>query len=409
MPLSIFAAAAVAWLSYIGYDFLNHPDSPSTQISAQSASGDWPMFQRDPAHSGFASELSFKPKGEIRWIYETGSRIVASPVVAGRAVFLSTNAPFDYKIVALDADTGGLLWQRPVSAPIDRSLAVAGGLLFASMRDGLVVALSPSDGAVQWEFHADTITFTTPTIYGGLVYIGAWNKKLYLLDAATGELLWERDVDARVTSNPVVNDTVFAFRAANNRVYVLDARSGRPRTDYPIRETLGSLALSGDRLYYADTKGALRAVDWTKFLYPLETKIRAIRLNLFAWGLGSLPAMKGSVWNRNRPSERFLGTPTVADGMVYVASESGKVFKVQEFDGEPVWIFDAGAEPSKTVSVTADQVFVGDVKGRLHVIDVDTGEAELEVKLDGPITTGPVVAGDTIYVATLSGKLYAVE
>lgn len=410
MFLSIIAVAVVGCLIYFNYDLFVHPVPTRTDINVPSTSGDWPMFQRDSTNSGYSPYVSSEMKGEIHWIYETHSQISAAPVIVDRKVFLSTRAPFDYKIIGLDADTGRVLWQRSVSSPIDRSMTVAGGLLFASIRNGSVIALNLSNGAVQWEFHADALTIATPTVSGGVVYITDWDENLYLIDAATGDLLSKRHIGVKATSsNPVVNDTVFAFRSTANRVHVLDARNGRSRFNYRIRPTYGSVALSGDRIYYSDTYGNLRAMDWTKKLYPMETKIRTLRYNLFAWGIGGVPNIKGFVWNHRLRGDRFEGTPTVADGMVYVTSKSGKVIKLKEFDGELVWTFDSGAEMSETVSVTEDHVIVGDANGILHVIDVDTGDSEFKVKLSGPINTGPVIAGDTIYVATQIGILYAIK
>lgn len=408
--LATLIVVVVTWGGYTAYSYFKDPDSPSTQISAEPAMGDWPMYQRDPAHSGFTPDVSFEPEGEIHWVYETDGLIFTSPVVVEGAAYLSTSGRGQEKIVALDADTGGLLWEHPTASPIDASLSVAGGLVFATIRDGRVLALNTSDGSIHWEFDAGVILFASPTVYRGTVYVGTWDKELHALDAVTGRLLWSRKVGGKVTSNPVVNNQIIAFVAANNRVYILDVRTGRLRLEYRSRESTGSVALNGQRVYVADAKGGLRAIDWTEIHYPLEKKIRAFRVNLYSWGLiDSFPILKGSVWNRNRPTERFLGTPSVADGMVHVASSSGKVFKMDESNGEPVWAFDAGAKLSESVSVTADHVFVADAKGGVHVIDVNTGESEKQFELAGPITSAPVVANDTLYVATLNGKLYAIK
>ncbi len=406
---AILAVLVVAWVSSIAYDIWNHPDQPTTQIGAEAAPGDWPMFQRDLRHTGFVPNSTFRPRGETQWVYESDRAIVASPVVVEQVVYLTTRAPNDHKIVALDADTGRRLWERPASAPVDRSMSVAGGLVFVTMRNGTVLALNSSDGTVKWELDADVPLFTTPTVHRGFVYVGTFDKRLLLLDAATGEVLWDRYVGFRVTSDPVVNDHVVAFRAQDNRVYILDALTGRQKMYYGTRHIAGSLALSGDSLYTADIKGGLRALDWTKVLYPLETAMRTVRVNLFVWGLGGFPGLKGNVWGRTRQGHSFLGTPAVGDGMVYAASRSGNVFKMGEFDGEPVWSYDMGAEPSKTVAVTAEYLFVGAADGKLHAIDVGTGEPELELQLDGAISAGPVIANDTLYVATLAGKLYAIR
>ena len=408
--LALVIVAVATWVSYIAYDFLNLPDSPSTRISVESASGDWPMYQRDPTHSGFTPDASFNPEGKIHWIFETDGQIASTPVVVEGAVYLSTDNEVDRTILALDAETGRLFWERSTSAPIDSSFVVAGGLVFVTTRDGRLRALNTSDGTIHWEFASGAPLYGSPTVYRGTVYIGTFHKKLFALDAATGRLLWDRTVGGRVTANLVVNDQIIAFNAQDNFIYILDARRGNQRLEFRTSQALGSVALNGERVYIADIKGGLRAIDWTKKHLPLEEKIRAIRSNLYALGLiRNFPIRKGSVWNVRQPNEPFLGTPAVANGMVYVSSESGKVFKVEESDGKPVWTFDAGAPTSKTVSVTPHYVLVGDAKGRVHIIDADTGEPAEQFEVDGPITSAPIVANDMLYVATGNGKLYAIK
>jgi outer membrane protein assembly factor BamB len=125
--------------------------------------------------------------------------------------------------------------------------------------------------------------------------------------------------------------------------------------------------------------------------------------------IGTFPVRKGSVWNVRLGGESFPGTPAVADGMVYVASSSGKVFKFQAADGVPVWTFDAGATVSESVSVTRHHVVVGDDRGRVHIIDVNTGESKQHIELSGPIASAPVITNDTLYVATVDGKLFAIR
>ena len=329
--LATVIVVAVVWGSYTAYNFLDDPDSPTSQISAELASGDWPMFQRDPAHSGFTPLASFTPEGTVRWTFGSDGLIINPPVIVDGAVYLTAGVLADQKVAALDAETGGLLWQHPVAAAIDSSLAVAGGLVFVAVRDGRILALNASDGSINWEFEIDGPMFGSPTVYDGIVYLGTWNKIVYALDAATGKLLWNRLVGGRVTSTPVVNDEIIAFIATNNRVYILDAHSGKQRLEYRTSQSSGSVAVNRERVYVAATRGILTAIDWTKSNYPLENPLRSFRLNLYAMGLiGNFPIKKGLVWSVGRPNERFMGTPAVADGMVYVTSGSGKLLKFDE-------------------------------------------------------------------------------
>lgn len=327
-------------------------------------------------------------------------------------VYLSAGNLGDPTIVALDAETGRLVWEHFAGAPIDSSLAVAGGLVYVALREGKVLALNRSDGTILWEFEADGLLFGSPTVYRGIVYIATWNKIIYALDAATGNLLWNRTVDGRVISSPVVNDQLVAFIATDNHVYVLDAHTGDKRLEYRASQSTGSVAVKGDRVYVAGVTGVIGAIDWTKSNYPLEERIRAVRLHLYALGFADdYPLRKGSGWTVRHFGESLLGTPAVADGMVYVTSESGKVFKVDGSDGELVWRFatGSGSAASDSVTVTSDYVVVGDADGRVHVIDVETGISARQFEVDGPIADAPVMTNDTLYVSTTNGRLYAIK
>lgn len=97
------------WTGYQTLGGANRLISPVSVVSASPTGGDWPMFQRSPAHAGFVADEVPIPKGHIRWRFETEAPILSSPAVVKGTVYMSTG---DRRIVALKADTGDVIWER---------------------------------------------------------------------------------------------------------------------------------------------------------------------------------------------------------------------------------------------------------------------------------------------------------
>ena len=406
--LALFLLGVGGWTGYQTLGDAGRPGPPASEISANPAPGDWPMFQRSPAHSGFVSDAVPIPDGRVRWRFETEAPILSTPAVVQGTVYLSTG---DRRVVALDAETGELIWEREVTAPVDSSPAVAGDLVFVGLKDGRVLALARADGKPRWEFPTNDLIYSSPSVYRGVLYIGSSDGRLYALDAMTGRMRWSYLTDGRVISAPAVIEDVVVVNSQDRHIYLVDTNTGKHRLDFATSDTKGSPALDETLAYVADTHGVLMAIDWRKRELPLEKKARWIRTQLYVWGLGgdSLPTPKGFVWAFERPGEGFVGTPAVGAGMVYIASDSGAVFGLNRSDGQLVWTFKADARITGSPSIAGQTVYVGDAEGVLYGLDILTGEARWRFQTDDRVSSTVVVANGLLYVTSASGTLYAVQ
>jgi len=399
----IIAIALIVWAP------CNRINEPTTDFSAKPSGHSWNMYQGGPSLSGSreTNQLTLgDDKEEIKWTYRAEGAISSSPAVTDEAVYVSTD---DRRIVALARSTGLALWEYPAEAPTDSSPAVAGDLLYVALREGKFVALDRFTGAEIWSFQSEEPFFSSPTVHNGIAYIGSGDKNFYAFDALTGDQVWRYGAGSRIANAGVVNEKVVAFTTQDNVVHILDAFSGALRLDYPIGSSYSAPAMDGKLLFVTDLDGMIRAIDWTKIQYPMEKIARRFRMTMFLWGFEDTPpVMKGFVWKK-RTKEVLQNTPTVRNGMIYVPSLDGRVYKLSASTGKPQWVYETEGTISESVSVIGNMMLVGDSTGKVHGVDTGTGEKIWDIQLDGHVSSTPVVSGNTLFVATQNGSIYAIE
>jgi len=118
-----------------------------------------------------------------------------------------------------------------------------------------------------------------------------------------------------------------------------------------------------------------------------------------ASGTGDITA-KGAVWV-NRDIDRSLTTVTITNGILYTADFSGRVFALNADTGHEYWRHDSGGPIWSTPLVADGKVYVGTDSGDLLTF---AASKELKLlattKLDSPISASPIAANGVLYVMT---------
>jgi outer membrane protein assembly factor BamB len=109
---------------------------------------------------------------------------------------------------------------------------------------------------------------------------------------------------------------------------------------------------------------------------------------------------------------RRLNNPVVADDTLYV-SGGGTLFALATEDGSERWHVDLGATPSDdTYSVPAiagDRIYIGTVSGDLLALDTATGQERWRVTTGGEIEGSPAIVDSVLYVGSADGNVYALD
>ncbi len=102
-------------------------------------------------------------------------------------------------------------------------------------------------------------------------------------------------------------------------------------------------------------------------------------------------------------------TPSVHNGLVFVADCGGLVHCVDARTGQPYWTHDAKADMWASTLVADGKVYIGTRRGRFWVLTAGKEKKVIsEINLDGPMHGTPVAANGVLYVATME-NLYAVK
>ena len=113
-------------------------------------------------------------------------------------------------------------WSAATGAAIDRSSpAVAGGLVYAGSRDGMLYAFDAVTGAVRWTAATGGLVYCSPAVADGTVYIAAGQVYVYSDD---GSQIGEIDVPERPTSLALSKDGRTLYILARTSLYSTSVR-----------------------------------------------------------------------------------------------------------------------------------------------------------------------------------------
>ncbi len=125
--------------------------------------------------------------------------------------------------------------------------------------------------------------------------------------------------------------------------------------------------------------------------------------NPLVWSLkDQIGGGKSGVW----------ATPALGDGVVYFATNGGRVLAVDQMTGAVVWEKSLGSQTWQSPVVVDKTLIEGDCEGNLNAYDVSDPRIDpplkWTVKLSGCIEATPAVWKGRIYVAARGGQLYAI-
>jgi outer membrane protein assembly factor BamB len=406
---------------------------------------DWPEW-RGPSRDGRSSETNlpaaWSPKGEnLAWRVPLGSR--SSPVVFGNRLYLfqayGDLENTQERLVALDIDTGKMLWERRFSiylsdVPQHRSGWAAPavdpetGNVYVMTVGAELICVSP-EGKTVWdrslpeEYGAVTThggRTTSPTIDGDKVLVNAlvlaWgdlnrtNNRHFAFDKRTGQTVWVSSPQTRHydtnQSPPIVVDIdgmkTIIVGGTDGMYHALKFNTGEPvwRVDVSKRAILNG-ALYRDGTAYithgeenigTTAMGMVAAID--------ARRTGELKDDAFRWKtLGFLPTFASPVMDAER---------------LYSVDNSAIVAAFDLKTGAKLWERGLGTLQKGSPVLADGKLYVGTENGKFFILQPSATDVKvLDEDLLGPaespeaIVASPVVADGRIYVTSMDAT-YAI-
>ena len=98
-------------------------------------------------------------------------------------------------------------------------------------------------------------------------------------------------------------------------------------------------------------------------------------------------------------------TPTLVDGVLYVASSDGEVAAISAADGDRLWRVELERPLSGGVGYHDRSLYLGGADGSVLQLSAEDGVVEWEAAVSGEVLAAPAVSDNWVIVQTYDGKL----
>ena len=324
---------------------------------------DWPAYHgTDGSQTGFSPDTG-PSKGRIAWRVAKGNFWYAAPVIENGRVYIASPGA-DVVAYCLDEATGEVIWS---GRQFGTDVYQTPGAIFTPVLSPQKVLLST----------------------------GWWQRGTHMvLNRSTGE------IESRLAAGDAAGGghaELMVYKHNRWNVILADATSGEGVWQFESGGKLsGEPVLAGDRVFAARQSGSV---------YCLGTD------------------SKEPVWRRDL-GVSLRGTPGIGSGRVYVGDTDRRLHALNAADGSIGWryqtpaaetenkayqYFSTAAEAEVASLPEPNRVYVGAASGYVYCLDAANGDLIWRYQVSDWIRSKPVIVGDTVYVATLDAKLFALR
>jgi len=277
----------------------------------------------------------------------------AGAVTSEDTIFYASGGVF----YGVDIASGAQKWRYPATgvlpAPVLHTPAYSNGTLVLCTGEG-VTALDAATGKTKYPtFVVPNGASTSPIVIGDTVYFGSGNGRIFALSVKTGDPLSGSfrnglNLGVDITGNISTQDGLIYVITANQVLHAIDSLTGNQRWSVRLEgEVRGTTPVPAGEILYVATGSALRA---------------------FRAGSGV------SRWTQPTPKNISAPPAVDSDGTAYIVTSDRAVYAIKP----------AGIRPESVWKKVVPQV-------------------------DYNVSAQPVISGDTLFIATQGGGIFAYD
>jgi outer membrane protein assembly factor BamB len=375
--------------------------------------GDWSQAGGTAAHAMYHLQLGDTLKRQWKSDVGEGSgddrHILAQPLVVGGTVYAMDARSL---VTAFDSESGRRLWRTDVELEEEDGgyfgggLAYGDGRLFVTTGFGIIFALDAQSGEIIWQQRVTAPMRAAPTVSGGRVFATTLDNRTFALAADNGRRLWEHTGVQEIAgllggASPAVAGSVVVVPYSSGELHALLVENGRELWSdvlTPVNRFDPVSNLAHIRGMPVIDRGLVLAVSHAGRMVAIDLR-RGVRAWELEVGGVQMPWSAGE----------FIYLLTNESEVICVVRQSGRVRWVralprfedpEELEGPIGWFGPV---------LAGDRLIVAASTGDALSISPYTGELLGHLDLPGTPTVAPVVANNTIYILTEDATLVAIR
>jgi outer membrane protein assembly factor BamB len=194
---------------------------------------------------------------------------------------------------------------------------------------------------------------------------------------------WDVNAGSGLRASVLVTDSAVFVGTTNRQVLAFSTETGRRHWDQRVEGEIGSdMVRSGRTLFLTTT-------EWNGRLHARDVE-RGRR-----------------VWRHDIGPARH--SPLVEGGIVYAATDAGRVFALRSEDGEQIWRVNLhGAATAPPLSL-GDALIVGTASDTLYRVSKRDGSVVRRAHLASSLSAPPAASGDLLVVVTHAGSVLGLD
>jgi outer membrane protein assembly factor BamB len=197
--------------------------------------------------------------GDLLWGFTTGHYLWAQPLIANNTIY---QASMDHTLYALTLG-GEEKWATELGGAIVNAPVISedGSVLYAGSLGNEIVAVDADSGDILWRYETEESVWGAPLLHDGSLYFADSGGNLYAISDDGGTALWQTEYQGAVLGGLTLIDDGFALATEQGVVKAFDF-DGSPRWESTLEgeiyqspvvhgENLMVGTINGDKLVYA--------------------------------------------------------------------------------------------------------------------------------------------------------------
>lgn len=335
-------------------------------------------------------------------------RLAAAPVVGGGSLFVvDTNG----SVHAFDASNGGRRWTHTIdlggdleSAAFGGGVSYADGRVYATNGAGDVFALDAANGNEVWKVRPAGPLRGAPTIAFNQLFVMTQDNQIFALNLNDGSVVW--------------NDTASPGESGVFGVAAPAAGQGSVIAGYSTGELVAYRYENGRNLW-SDALARTSISTQVGTLTDVDADPIIDSGRVYALGQGGRMAayelVTGQrIWELNLAG---ISTPAVAGEWIFTLTDDARLLAIARSTGRVRWITQLrrwrDEEDRKgpifwTGPVLAgNRLWIASSRGQVMSVDVMSGAASPFAEVGGSVSLAPIVANQTLYILDDDGQIHS--